>query len=247
MRTSDLHERPTTRRTFLKRSHRPGGCGGLAVDRSRPRIGSRRHRWPPASASCWALSASARAASMIWSAPSCRSRTCSSWPSATCGPADAKRSRPWPTPGTATGIAPCIAIMFELLARPDIDAVLIATGDRWHALGFDPVDEGRQARLQREALRDDDRPLPGRGRNGAPLRARVPGRHAAADGLQFPDGRPAWPTAESWANSAPCTLRATNPRFATIGFRPSPSRPRTSSIGTAGWGRRPGGRTTEPT
>ena len=25
--------------------------------------------------------------------------------------------------------------MFELLARPDIDAVLIATGDRWHALG----------------------------------------------------------------------------------------------------------------
>ena len=137
--------------------------------------------------------------------------------------------------------------MFELLARPDIDAVLIATGDHWHAVGSILAHQGRQARLQREALRADDRPCarPWTKRCGATGGCFRPAR---SGGPSRTSRRPcSWPTAASSASSRPCTPRATNPRSATIGCRPSPSRPRTWSTGTAGWGRRPGGRTTRLT
>ena len=43
----------------------------------------------------------------------------------------------------------------ELLARRDIDAVLIATGPNWHAPGVRPGGQGRQGRVLREALHEE--------------------------------------------------------------------------------------------
>ena len=71
--------------------------------------------------------------------------------------------------------------MREFLAtRPDIDALLIATGDRWHAHGDDHGDAGRQGRLLREAVVHDHRRGPGGGGDGPPLRPHLPDRHPAA-------------------------------------------------------------------
>ena len=46
---------------------------------------------------------------------------------------------------------------YALLARQDIDAVLIATGDRWHTPLVDHRGAARQGRLLREAVLDVDR------------------------------------------------------------------------------------------
>ena len=80
----------------------------------------------------------------------------------------------------------------ELLARQDIDAVLIATGDRWHALtSILAARAGKD--VQREALRLDHRRLPGPGRHHEPFRPGLPGRHPAAQRRQFPARRAACP------------------------------------------------------
>ena len=68
-----------------------------------------------------------------------------------------------------------------LAERTDIDAVLIATGDRWHAMASILAMRAGQGRLHREALLHDDRRGPGGGRDGPPLRPRLPDRHAAAE------------------------------------------------------------------
>ena len=73
----------------------------------------------------------------------------------------------------------------EMLARQDIDAVLIATGDRWHTMASIYRGQGRQGHLLRKALLDDDRREPGPGRHDPPLRPRLPGRHAAAQHRQL--------------------------------------------------------------
>ena len=67
-----------------------------------------------------------------------------------------------------------------LAARPDIDAVLIATGDHWHALASILAMRG-QGRIYREAfVHDDCRGTSGRG-DGSTLRPRLSDRHAAAE------------------------------------------------------------------
>ncbi len=58
---------------------------------------------------------------------------CGSWPSATCGATTGKRAKDMVD--AKNGDKDCTAYidMRELLARDDIDAVLIATGPNWHA------------------------------------------------------------------------------------------------------------------
>ncbi len=73
----------------------------------------------------------------------------------------------------------------ELLARSDIDAVLIATGPNWHATGLDPGGQCRQGRLLREALHQEHRAKPRAGGDVPPHGPRLPGRHAAAQPAQF--------------------------------------------------------------
>ena len=71
--------------------------------------------------------------------------------------------------------------MREFLAtRTDIDAVLSATGDRWHATAAGHGHAGGQGRLLREAVGHDHRRGPG-GRGDRPtLPADLPDRHPAA-------------------------------------------------------------------
>ena len=113
----------------------------------------------------------------------------------------------------------------ELLARKDIDAVLIATGDRWHAAGLDPGGPGRQGRLQREAVRADHRQLPGPGRHHQAHRPRLPGRHPAAQRAELPGGRASWPTAASSASSTRSTPRSTRPQLETTWLPGEPTPP----------------------
>ena len=68
----------------------------------------------------------------------------------------------------------------ELLDRTDIDAVLIATGPELARHDGDARGQGRQGHVLREALHQEHRPKPDPGRDDAPHRPRVSGRHAAA-------------------------------------------------------------------
>ena len=95
--------------------------------------------------------------------------------------------------------------MFELLARPDIDAVLIATGDHWHALASLARRQSRQGRLQRETVRNDHRRDPVAGGRHPSLRAGLPGGHPAAERQQFSICRP--PGAKRQAGAAPHPAR----------------------------------------
>ena len=107
-----------------------------------------------------------------------------------------------------------------LAERTDIDAVLIATGDHWHAMAVDPGDAGGQGRLHREALLHDDRRRPGGGGDGPPLRPRLPDRHAAAERgqprLRHRDGphRPAGQAAHGLRPHRPLGRRRDAPRLA---------------------------------
>ena len=71
--------------------------------------------------------------------------------------------------------------MREFLAtRTDIDALLIATGDRWHATAADLGHALRQGRLFREALLHDHRRGPGGRGHREALRPHLSDRHPAA-------------------------------------------------------------------
>ena len=78
---------------------------------------------------------------------------------------------------------------YELLGREDIDAVLIATGDRWHARALDYRGAARQGRLLREAPLDVDCGGQGGPPRIPPLRPHLPGRLPAAQRRQLPTGR----------------------------------------------------------
>ena len=101
--------------------------------------------------------------------------------------------------------------MFELLARPDIDAVLIATGDRWHApASILAAKAGKDVYSEKpcgitialcQALDDTIR------RPGACS------RRARSGGASRTSRPPcSWPKAASWASSRRCTPRSTTPR-----------------------------------
>jgi hypothetical protein len=82
----------------------------------------------------------------------------------------ARRSRRWPTTNTATQDCAMYRDLRELLARSDIDAVLIATGPNWHATAAMPRRQCRQGRVLREALHQEHRAKPRAGRDVPPHR-----------------------------------------------------------------------------
>ena len=68
----------------------------------------------------------------------------------------------------------------EMLKQKDLDIVLIATPDHWHALPMIAAVQGRGRRLGAEADQRGRRRGPGDARRGAQVQARRAGRHAAA-------------------------------------------------------------------
>ena len=135
---NDSPSRRPSRRDLLRQAALAGGCW------SRPRSCPGR-RWAtagptrrPANGSRWGSLASAR-----WGRDTCVSfwpfRTCKSWRFATSivGAAKTRKATVDATyaaarsSGTYQGCA-AYTDLRELLARDDIDAVVIATGDRWH-------------------------------------------------------------------------------------------------------------------
>ena len=74
----------------------------------------------------------------------------------------------------------------ELLARSDIDAVLIATGDRWHALASIMAAKAGKDVYCEKPCSMTMRREPDPGRHHAALRECVSGRNAAAKHRQFP-------------------------------------------------------------
>ena len=67
----------------------------------------------------------------------------------------------------------------EMLTEKDLDIVLIATPDHWHALPMIEAVEGGRRRLRPEADQRGRRRRPGDARRGAQVQARRAGRHAA--------------------------------------------------------------------
>ena len=74
----------------------------------------------------------------------------------------------------------------ELLARQDIDAVVIAPGERWHPLDGHRGGPPRQAHVLREAAQRHARRRPRAARGGQEIRRRLPVGHAAAIQPQLP-------------------------------------------------------------
>ena len=68
----------------------------------------------------------------------------------------------------------------ELLARPDIDAVVIATGERWHPLDRHRGGAPREAHVLREAAQRHAGRRPRAARSGEEIRRGLPVGHAAA-------------------------------------------------------------------
>ena len=148
---------------------------------------------------------------------------------------------------TATRIASSIRDFRELLARPDIDAVLIATGDRWHApasilaaqAGKDVYSE-KPCGLTIANCQDlaDTMKRTGRVFQAGTQRRSVPNFQAAVRAGPQRQARQA-PHALRLGLHAPARERLAAGR--------ADARPATWSTGTSGWARPRGGRTTRPT
>ena len=122
----------------------------------------------------------------------------------------------------------------RLLDRKDIDAVIVATPDHWHAIQvIDGLRRG-QGRLRREAALRDRARGPADGRGGAEARPRRAGRPPAAVVGAVREARRAGALRRRSARSpgrGPAT-RATCPPTGSAS-RPTPTRPR-ASTGTSG-------------
>ncbi|MGO8750938.1 MAG: Gfo/Idh/MocA family protein [Thermoguttaceae bacterium] len=133
MRTSDLHERPTTRRTFLKRSIALAGVAALPSIVPARALGREGTVAPSERIVMGAIGIGPRGEhdlSTILPEKDVQFV-------AICDVRASRREAVKAMADARYGNRDCAMYrdLFELLARPDIDAVLIATGDRWHALG----------------------------------------------------------------------------------------------------------------
>ena len=141
----------------------------------------------------------------------------------------------------------------EILARQDIDALLIATSDRWHGpMAMWAAQSGKDMYIEKPGAMSITESY-AHGRQRAPLRRGVPVGRPAEEPVRLSSSPWAWRAAASWAGCSRCTP---TPRSASApwtragtagGRRTRRSRIRWSSIGTSGWARACGGRTTPPT
>ena len=135
----------------------------------------------------------------------------------------------------------------EMLPRQDIDAVLIATGDRWHTMAsIYAAKAGKDIYCEKPCsmtIAESQALAEAMRRYGRIYQAGTQ-RRSVANFIFARDLCPQRKARQAHARSTP--TRSTRPP-ATTGSRPSPSRPGTRSTGTCGSARPPGGRTTGST
>ena len=194
----------------------------------------------PVTESCWAASASGTAVPTTW-AVSCMSRTSNSSPLPTSRRRGGRGSKRWPTASTATRTARCTGTLRELLARDDIDAVLIATGPNWHATASVlAARAGKDVYCEKPAPRTSPKAFSWPRPSAAPGASSRPAPNGAASPIS--SSPLSWPASENWVNSRPfMRIRrgCVPPRVA--GNRPNPSQTRNPSTGISTSGRPPGG------
>jgi hypothetical protein len=139
----------------------------------------------------------------------------------------------------------------EMLKEQDLDIVLIATPDHWHALPMIDAVESRRRRLRAEADQRRHRRRAGDARRRAQVQARGAGRHAAAQHAAPDRGaRPHHPRRQArqdrrWSRSTATTTcgrartRPTPPRPANLDYEmwtgPAPMRPYNALVHPRRW------------
>ena len=179
--------------------------------------------WHRARRSRSASSASVRAAPTTSRACS-PCPTCSAWRSATSRPVVARPARSWWIEHYGNKDCVLFRDFRELLARKDIDAVLIATGDRWHApASILAAQAGKDVYSEKPCgltiANCQDWPTP----SSAPAASSRPARSGAA--CPISSGRASWPTAGSSASSTRSTPRSTCPSSTTTWLPGEPTPP----------------------